>query len=90
MNDAQTLEIYSRVLLFKDDSLRDELSFSKSLSAHQRRIVHLVAQKLGLGHRSAGEGAERHAVVFKSSAPMAEAEPKVSPRSNHKDSSQRF
>lgn len=28
--------------------MRDELSFSRNLSAHERRIVHLVAQRLGL------------------------------------------
>lgn len=74
MNDGQTLEIYSRVLLFKDDSLRDELAFSKTLSGHQRRVVHLVAQKLGLEHRSVGEGNDRHAVVFKPGAGAAYTE----------------
>jgi hypothetical protein len=66
MNDGQTLEIYSRVLLFKDDPMRDELAFSRSLTNMQRRTVHLVAQKLGLNHKSVGMGDERHAVVFKS------------------------
>jgi R3H domain len=65
MNDPQTLEIYSRVLLFKDDSMRDELAFARSLSAIQRRIVHLVAQKLELDHSSVGQGEDRHVVVTK-------------------------
>lgn len=63
MNDAATLEIYSRILLFKDDHMRDELAFARSLSPKQRRIVHLVAQKLGVYHYSVGEGDERYAVV---------------------------
>ncbi|PFH46116.1 hypothetical protein AMATHDRAFT_156195 [Amanita thiersii Skay4041] len=63
MNDPSTLEIYSRVLLFKDDHMRDELAFSRTLTAKQRRIVHLVAQKLGVYHYSVGEGEERYAVV---------------------------
>jgi len=63
MNDPSTLEIYSRVLLFKDDHMRDELAFSRTLTAKQRRIVHLVAQKLGVYHYSIGEGDERYAVV---------------------------
>ncbi|KAF8636500.1 hypothetical protein AX17_003315 [Amanita inopinata Kibby_2008] len=63
MNDPSTLEIYSRVLLFKDDHMRDELAFSRTLTAKQRRIVHLVAQKLGVYHYSVGEGDERYAVV---------------------------
>jgi hypothetical protein len=65
MNDAQTLEIYSRVLLFKEDSMRDELAFARVLSATQRRTVHLVAQKLSLDHASVGEGESRHVVVYK-------------------------
>jgi hypothetical protein len=63
LNDPATLEIYSRVLLFRDDPMRDELAFSRSLNPKQRRIVHLVAQKLGVYHYSVGEGDERYAVV---------------------------
>jgi hypothetical protein len=63
LNDPATLEIYSRILLFKDDHMRDELAFSRGLSAKQRRIVHLLAQKLGVYHYSVGEGDERYAVV---------------------------
>ncbi|KAK4053295.1 Peptidyl-prolyl cis-trans isomerase pin4 [Microbotryomycetes sp. JL221] len=68
LNDQQSLEIFSRVLTFKDDLLRDELSFSRSLTASQRRIVHLVARKLGLEHQSVGVGDDRHIVVYKRGA----------------------
>lgn len=63
LNDPSTLDIYSRILLFKDDRMRDELAFSRTLTAKQRRVVHLVAQKLGVYHYSVGEGDERYAVV---------------------------
>ena len=63
LNDPSTLEIYSRILLFKDDRMRDELAFSRTLSPKQRRVVHLIAQKLGVFHYSVGEGEERYAVV---------------------------
>ncbi|KAJ3472864.1 hypothetical protein NLI96_g13221 [Meripilus lineatus] len=63
LNDPATLEIYSRILLFKDDRMRDELAFSRTLSPKQRRVVHLVAQKLGVYHYSVGEGDDRYAVV---------------------------
>lgn len=63
LNDPSTLEIYSRILLFKDDHMRDELAFSRTLTPKQRRVVHLVAQKLGVYHYSVGEGEERYAVV---------------------------
>ncbi|BGP36029.1 Peptidyl-prolyl cis-trans isomerase pin4 [Rhodotorula toruloides] len=66
MNDPQTLELYSRILLFSSDSFRDELSFSRSLSPHQRRTVHLIAKKLGLEHKTLGrEGEGRYVVVWK-------------------------
>ncbi len=70
LNEPGTLEIYSRVLLFKDDRMRDELSFSKSLSPMERRTVHLVAQKLGLYHHSLGEGEERCVIVSKNELPQ--------------------
>ncbi|EEB98990.1 hypothetical protein MPER_01403, partial [Moniliophthora perniciosa FA553] len=63
LNDPSTLEIYSRILLFKDDRMRDELAFSRTLTPKQRRVVHLIAQKLGVYHYSVGEGDERYAVV---------------------------
>ena len=63
LNDPSTLEIYSRILLFKDDRMRDELAFSRALTPKQRRVVHLIAQKLGVFHYSIGEGEERCAVV---------------------------
>ncbi|BGP52390.1 Peptidyl-prolyl cis-trans isomerase pin4 [Rhodotorula kratochvilovae] len=73
MNDPPTLELYSRVLLFQGDSLRDEFAFSRSLSSQQRRTVHLIAKKLGLEHRSFGDGEARHVVVYKpGSAPPPE------------------
>ncbi|KAF8894440.1 hypothetical protein BD779DRAFT_1501053 [Infundibulicybe gibba] len=63
LNDPSTLEIYSRILVFKEDRMRDELAFSRSLSPKQRRVVHLIAQKLGVFHYSVGEGDDRYAVV---------------------------
>ncbi|CAE6537089.1 unnamed protein product [Rhizoctonia solani] len=63
MNDPSTLEIYSRILVFKEDHMRDELAFSRTLTPKQRRVVHLVAQKLGVYHYSLGEGENRYAVV---------------------------
>lgn len=65
LNDPATLEIYSRVLLFKDDRMRDELSFSKNLTTVERRIVHMVSKKLNLYHYSSGEGDDRHVTVTK-------------------------
>ncbi|WFC96553.1 Peptidyl-prolyl cis-trans isomerase pin4 [Malassezia brasiliensis] len=65
LNDAETLEIYSRVLLFRDDRMRDELAFSKSLTSAERRTVHLVAQKLGLYHYTIGAPDDCYVLVSK-------------------------
>ncbi|GAA5982712.1 hypothetical protein JCM11641_007764, partial [Rhodosporidiobolus odoratus] len=67
LNDPATLDIYSLILLFRDDALRDEFGFARSLSTSQRRVVHLVAKKLGLQHRSVGEEGQggRRVVVSK-------------------------
>jgi len=43
--------------------MRDELAFSRTLTPKQRRVVHLIAQKLGVYHYSVGEGEDRYAVV---------------------------
>ncbi|WAR56066.1 hypothetical protein PtB15_6B811 [Puccinia triticina] len=77
MNDPQTLELYSRVVVFKEDKLRDELAFAKALSGPQRRIVHQIAKKLGLVHRSEGQGDKRFVVVSKLSG-RAPAPPRMS------------
>ncbi|WFD44536.1 Peptidyl-prolyl cis-trans isomerase pin4 [Malassezia psittaci] len=66
LNNADTLEIFSRVLLFKDDRMRDELAFSKSLTSSERRTVHLVAQKLGLYHYTIGSPDDCYVIVMKS------------------------
>ncbi|GAA5873029.1 hypothetical protein JCM8547_000010 [Rhodosporidiobolus lusitaniae] len=78
LNNPTTLDIYSRVLLFRDDPLRDSLAFARALSPQQRRVVHLVAKKLGLEHRSVGGDAEggagRYAVVWKKGAEPVEVQ----------------
>jgi hypothetical protein len=72
LNDPATLEIYSRVLLFKDDRMRDELSFSRNLTTNERRIVHMVSKKLNLYHYSLGEGEERYVIVTKKEVAQAQ------------------
>ena len=68
LNDPVALDIYSRVLVFKEDRMRDDLAFSRSLTPMERRIVHLVAQKLGLTSiTKGGEGEVRYVVVTRDS-----------------------
>ncbi|WFD26569.1 Peptidyl-prolyl cis-trans isomerase pin4 [Malassezia nana] len=80
LNDASTLEIYSRVLLFKDDRMRDELSFSKSLTAEERRVVHLVSHKLGLYHYTLGTGDDCFVLVTKTHMPNLGASDRLKPQ----------
>jgi hypothetical protein len=63
LNDPMALDIYSRLLVFKEDRMRDELAFSRNLSPVERRIVHLVAQKLGLSSQTKLEGDYKTVVV---------------------------
>jgi hypothetical protein len=64
LNDLSTLEIYSGILLFEDDRMRDgRICIFRTHSSKQRRIVHLVSQKLGVYHYSVGEGEDRYVVA---------------------------
>lgn len=64
-NDPVVLDIFSRALMFKEDRMRDEFSFSRNLSVKDRRAVHAVGEKLGLHHYSTGEGQDRYVVLSK-------------------------
>ena len=70
LNDPTALDIYSRVLVFKEDRMRDELAFSRNLTPTERRIVHLVAQKLGLVSLTSGEGEVKYVVVTREPPPQ--------------------
>ena len=68
LNDPATLQIYSSLLLFRDDnspSARTQMAFPPEFSPHQRRVVHLISQKLGLEHSSRGDGDDRYVVITK-------------------------
>lgn len=57
LNDPDTLEFYSQMLLFRDDKNRQELVFPATLMPHQRRIVVVLCNQLGLafsGHDKSG------------------------------------
>lgn len=65
LNDPNSLRIYNMVYMFKEDRMRDELVLSRNLSPTERRIVHLVAQKLDLTSVTQGDGEGKHVVVTK-------------------------
>ncbi|EME42891.1 hypothetical protein DOTSEDRAFT_72359 [Dothistroma septosporum NZE10] len=65
LNDPAALQHYSKLLLFKEDTSRNLLVFSPTLSPPERRIVHTLAHHMGLGHASKGESDRRAVHVFK-------------------------
>jgi hypothetical protein len=65
MNDPQVLQFWSQMLLFKESSDRDSMTFPSTLTPPQRRIVHTLAHHQGLAHVSKGNGDQRQVHVFK-------------------------
>ncbi|KAG5519021.1 hypothetical protein PMAC_002552 [Pneumocystis sp. 'macacae'] len=66
LNDEATLKIYSRLLLFRNDrspNAPNEFIFPPELNPQQRRIIHLVAEKLDLEHTSCGENDAKYIVI---------------------------
>ena len=78
LNDPQTLQFYSQLLLFRDDLSREALIFPSTLSPQQRRIVHTLAHHMALAHVSRGNGEQRQVHVFR--APNSST-PSISPPS---------
>jgi ATP-dependent RNA/DNA helicase IGHMBP2 len=48
--------------------------FTSELTSQQRRIVHELAEELGLGHESLGEGRARHIVISRAAVTAAASE----------------
>ena len=74
LNDGETLAFYDRLLIFKGDSTKDDMIFPENLSARQRRILHLLADKLSLYHFSEGEGNMRRLIIMKNTPPHMQQE----------------
>ncbi|KAF9913885.1 hypothetical protein BX616_009386 [Lobosporangium transversale] len=69
LNDPETLAFYDRLLVFRGDSTKDDMIFPENLSGRQRRILHLIADKLSLHHFSEGEGNMRRLIIMKNPPP---------------------
>lgn len=65
------------------DSTDKQQSLPSSLSAYERRIVHELAEKLGLIHVSEGDGDKRH-IVLRKRAPQGVASGAPCPRDERK------
>ncbi|CAO3570851.1 unnamed protein product [Mortierella alpina] len=82
LNDGETLAFYDRLLMFRGDSSKDDMIFPENLSARQRKILHMIADKLSLYHFSEGEGNLRRLIIMKTPPPSAllEAAARRSPK----------
>ncbi|KAI8355924.1 hypothetical protein B0O80DRAFT_35261 [Mortierella sp. GBAus27b] len=74
LNDGETLAFYDRLLMFRGDSTKDDMVFPENLSARQRRILHLIADKLSLHHFTEGEGNLRRLIIMKTPPPTSALE----------------
>ncbi|KAF9406787.1 hypothetical protein BGZ76_006260, partial [Entomortierella beljakovae] len=65
LNDGETLAFYDRLLMFRGDATKDNMIFPENLTPRQRRILHLIADKLSLYHFTEGEGNLRRLIIMK-------------------------
>lgn len=71
MNDKDTLNYYTKLMLFQADTAQERLVFPTHIPRQHRTIVHGLAHSLGLGHEAQGEEPQRQVIVFKISAGMS-------------------
>lgn len=89
LNDPQTLQFYSQLLLFRDDLGREALIFPSTLSPQQRRIVHTLAHHMQLAHLSRGNGEQRQVHVFRAPSGSNLSPPIPQVPAVHSDASRR-
>lgn len=89
LNDPNNLAIYSKLLLFRDDPLREVLIFPTSLPPSERKAVHTLANQLGLEHVSRGAGEYRQVHVSKPGTDASPPIPQVSALIHSADASRR-
>jgi R3H domain/RNA recognition motif. (a.k.a. RRM, RBD, or RNP domain) len=65
-NDPSILQLYSEILLFRQDLTRETMVLSATLSPTQRRVVHTIAHYFKLAHVSKGSGDQRAVHIFRS------------------------
>ncbi|KAI9825278.1 MAG: hypothetical protein M1832_001312 [Thelocarpon impressellum] len=77
LNDAQTLQFYTQLMLFKEDKSKEALIFPSTLLPAQRRTVHTLAYHLSLSHVSRGNGEQRQVHVFRAPQPSNNMSPPI-------------
>jgi hypothetical protein len=68
---ADARAFYEQLIMFKQNSRLSELAFPPSLTVHQRKQLHYLAEQIGgLAHCAVGEGSARFLVVSKHPSPQ--------------------
>lgn len=73
LNDPQTLEFYTELVMFRRDDSREILVFPPGISPEHRRSIHILAHHMGLEHQSIGEADARQLTVLKRQQPSPTA-----------------
>lgn len=73
LNDPQTLEFYTDLVMFRRDDSREILVFPPGISPEHRRSIHILAHNMGLEHQSIGEADSRQLTVLKRQQPSPTA-----------------
>lgn len=79
LNDPQTLEFYTELVMFRRDDSREILVFPQGISPEHRRSIHILAHHMGLEHQSIGEADSRQLTVLKRQQPSPTANSQNAP-----------
>ena len=69
LNDPDTLEYYTELIMFRRDETREVLVFPPTVTPELRRNIHILAHHMGLEHQSIGEADSRQVTVLKQQQP---------------------
>ncbi|KAK7414192.1 Peptidyl-prolyl cis-trans isomerase pin4 [Neonectria punicea] len=73
LNDPQTLDFYTELVMFRRDDSREILVFPPGIAPEHRRSIHILAHHMGLEHQSIGEADSRQLTVLKRQQPSPTA-----------------
>ncbi|KOS23256.1 RNA-binding post-transcriptional regulator cip2 [Escovopsis weberi] len=79
LNDPQTLDFYTELIMFRRDDSREILVFPPGISPEHRRSIHILAHHMGLEHQSIGEADSRQLTVLKRQQPSPTANVQTPP-----------
>ncbi|KAK9753266.1 Peptidyl-prolyl cis-trans isomerase pin4, partial [Basidiobolus ranarum] len=70
IEDPDTREIYNKIVSFRDDMSKEELTIFLSSTPVSKKIIHTLAQRLGMLHKSDVEGNQKCSKVYRKAAPI--------------------